>query len=99
MNIVNVSDIVEWNGKTVRENNLAIQHNIPIGTLVEIDSKGCCEEWNGCRLYVVAHERDCDGEPLYALSSKGYDIPEGEYQVLDKSEHGFSEGMLKVVSE
>lgn len=70
--IINVSDIVEANGKTWRENNLAIEHGIPIGTLVEVkfDSwfgEGAC--WKvQARLWVVAHTRDCDGTPLYSLS-------------------------------
>ncbi len=69
--IVNVKDIVEENGKTVEENNLDIQHNIPIGSLVEVKY----DEWGGngscikvhARLWVVEHTRDCDGEPLYSL--------------------------------
>ena len=72
MAIINVSDIVEENGKTIRENNLALSHNIPIGTLVEIDLD---EDYgNGAglkgsaRLFVVSHGRDCDGTPLYGLS-------------------------------
>lgn len=70
--VINVSDIVEANGKTWRENNLAIKHSIPIGTLVEVkfDSwfgEGACWKVHA-RLWVVAHTRDCDGTPLYSLS-------------------------------
>lgn len=32
-----VGDIVESNGKTWRENNLAIQHKVPVGALVEVE--------------------------------------------------------------
>lgn len=54
-----VSDIVEENGKTVKENNLEKVHKFPHGMLVELES--------GERLYVCDHTRDCDGEPLYGL--------------------------------
>jgi hypothetical protein len=60
------SDIVEANGKTARENNLARPHLIPLDALVEID---CPEsEFHGVRAFVVEHARDCDGTPLYSLS-------------------------------
>lgn len=54
------------NGKTVRENNLELKHDIPLGTLVEID----CDyiDVHGLRLFVGAHGRDCDGTPLYSLT-------------------------------
>ena len=66
-----VADIVEKNGKTVRENNEAMGHNIPIGTLVEVKydtwhGKGACSKVHA-RLFVVEHNRDCDGTPLYGL--------------------------------
>lgn len=69
---INVADIVEENGKTIRENNLEKVHDIPIGTLVEVKY----DEWFGdgacvkahARLWVVSHDRDCDGTPLYSLS-------------------------------
>lgn len=58
---INVADIKNpESGKTYREENEAKQHNVPLGTLVEVE--------DGLRLFVVAHERDCDGTPLYALS-------------------------------
>lgn len=67
-----VADIVEPNGKTVRENNRSIPHELPIGALVEITTD--CpigqfgSEYRGVRLFVVGHNRDCDGSPLYSLS-------------------------------
>lgn len=60
-----VSNIVEANGKTVRQNNLELQHNIPIGTLVEVDIE--YSDQHGIRAFVCEHTRDCDGTPLYAL--------------------------------
>ena len=69
---IHIGDIIEENGKTIRENNLAKKHNIPIGTLVEIKfddwfGDGACWKVHA-RLWVVSHDRDCDGTPLYALS-------------------------------
>lgn len=69
--VVIFSDIVEGNGKTIKENNLAIDHNIPVGSLVEVKY----DEWTGngacikvhARLWVIKHTRDCDGTPLYLL--------------------------------
>lgn len=68
-----IHDIVEENGRTVRENNLDREHAIPLGTLVEIvpeDDEWAEEEYDGVRLYVVKHTRDCDGSPLYSLAPK-----------------------------
>ncbi len=71
--VINFGDIVEANGKTIRENNLAIQHKYPIGTLVETereDSHGEKRRIEGRgQLYVAWHSRDCDGSPLYHLSA------------------------------
>lgn len=58
-------DIVEENGKTVKENNMEKQHNILIGSLVEVLGP---DEAKGLRLFVMRHSRDCDGTPLYALT-------------------------------
>lgn len=70
--LVNFADIIEENGKTIRENNLEKTHDIPIGTLVEVKfdewhGNGACEKTHA-RLWVVSHDRDCDGTPLYSLS-------------------------------
>lgn len=53
-------------GKTYKEENMEKNHTIPLGTLVEII--GDISDKKGLRLWVVAHERDFDGTPLYALS-------------------------------
>lgn len=72
--VVFVGDLVMENGKTWKENNMEIKHNIPLGTLVEIhiESDGEPEvdpdSLNGVRLFVCDHSRDCDGTPLYSLS-------------------------------
>ena len=77
-----VGDIVEANGKTWKENNLEIKHNIPLGKLVEINWEN--GEYNGVRLFVVSHGRDCDGTPLYGLSfdkNAGTDLLETEREI------------------
>lgn len=71
--ITTFSSIVEANGKTIKENNMEVTHNIPIGALVEYK----LERWYGegscavihARKYVVAYSRDCDGTPLYHVGT------------------------------
>lgn len=78
--IQTVHHIVEENGKTIRENNMEKQHDVPVGALVELVDKENYDEEDkrdvGCRLVVVNHSRDCDGTPLYdlALPSEMYTI-------------------------
>jgi hypothetical protein len=60
---INVADLVDPNdseGRTYREVNSLKQHLIELGSLVELES--------GVRLFVTRHTRDCDGAPLYTLS-------------------------------
>ena len=71
-NLVWVHDLVEKNGKTIKENNLEKEHTIPIGSLVEVQydhwhGDGACEKVHA-RMWVHSHDRDCDGTPLYSLS-------------------------------
>ncbi len=61
--IVNLSDLVDPddpNGRTYRQVNAAKTHGIPLGALVELG--------NGARLFVVYLGRDCDQTPLYWLA-------------------------------
>lgn len=92
-----IHNLVEPNGKTIRENNLAKEHRIPVGTLVEVKF----DEWFGdgaclkahARLWVVKHTRDCDGTPLYSLSA--HQDPEwalGRFSTFTR--HGFGEERL-----
>lgn len=67
--MMNVSDIVESNGKTVKQNKMEQSHTIPLGSLVEILGSESDDD-TGLRLFVVHHGRDCDGTPLYGLSLK-----------------------------
>lgn len=91
--VINVADLVNSeSGKTYREENSELQHNIPIGSLVEVAT--------GERLTVVKHTRDCDQTPLYTLglkdNFKDYENLE-EYQQCSSLYHGYSEESLKVI--
>lgn len=93
-----VSDIVESNGKTIRENNLEKQHNIPVGTLVEAKftdwfGDGACSRVHA-RLWVVKHIRDCDGTPLYCLAETPLDKQDKmKNEQLQKMLYGWKTGM------
>lgn len=86
-------------GNTYREDNLAKHHNIPIGALVEIVSdKEDPSEWDGLRLFVVRHHRDCDGTPLYGMSFDRDDLEDENPKLFNRSVlHGFPEDSLSVV--
>ena len=87
----NISDIIESNGKTVKENNMNKKHNIPIGCLVE-------DIETGIRLFVVYHNRDCDGTPLYCLSHDKDDIIQNKIGFgNDKWIMGYPEYCLKII--
>lgn len=60
-----VSHIVGEDGLSEKERNLKRTHSIPLYSLVEVTN---CTEQNGLRLFVQAHNRDCDGTPLYSLT-------------------------------
>lgn len=72
VNAIFIGDIVEANGKTVKQNNLEKMQSIPVGSIVEITYQSKYEDPEestfGLRLFVVNHSRDCDGSPLYTLS-------------------------------
>jgi len=90
-----VSQIVEGNGLPVYENNQKKTHSIAVGTLVEVKydnffGDGACEVVHA-RLWVVSHGRDCDGTPLYCLSSKN-----PNKRIIDGWRGGFREEDLTV---
>jgi hypothetical protein len=61
-------------GRTYREVNLAIEHSIGVGSLVEILPNEIDPFYAGLRLRVMECYRDCDGTPLYSLgASPGWD--------------------------
>ena len=84
-------------GKTWREKNLELKHNIPIGTLVELDSEDCPNK--GIRLLVCTHSRDCDGEPLYNLTwdMEMYERYQNYPPAIITCIGGFSEESLTVI--
>jgi hypothetical protein len=100
MNMINIADIKNpTTGKTFREENSEKNHNIPLGTLVEVGEE--ISRYSGLRLFVVDHNRDCDGTPLYTLSferewHEGY---VGDYTIVAQAMtiNGFSEGCLKII--
>lgn len=96
MKFTKIHDLVEENGRTIRENNLAINHHISIGSLVEnIDEDS---DYYHMRFYIVEHIRDCDGTPLYVLGNKsqiGIDLKEPENR--RKLFIGFGEDSLKEI--
>jgi len=104
--IINISDITNpETGKTFREENLAKTHNIPLGTLVEVDFDDTYNDrpHKGLRLFVVAHERDCDETPLYALSFDKNWTPDmyGEQLKIAarfRIDSGYPEECLKIVN-
>lgn len=88
--MINIADLKDPNdpqGRTYREVNNARKHIFEVGELVEIEG--------GCRLFIAKQTRDCDGEPLYSLT---YEIKDDElpynqiYWV-----HGFGEDGMKHV--
>lgn len=93
MNLMNIADLTDPNdpeGRTWREINNAKVHGVPVGALVELES--------GIRLFVVHHHRDCDGTPLYALGPDPEDTEEKVPGFANpKWSHGYDEGSLLVV--
>ena len=66
---INVADLTDPNdpeGRTYREVNHSMQHAYDVGDLVELD--------NGVRVFIALQTRDCDGTPLYCLTPKENDF-------------------------
>lgn len=68
INIADLRDPRDPQGRSYRQVNAEKPHNIPLGALVELPS--------GVRLFVVHHGRDCDQTPLYYLSPDSDDTTE-----------------------
>jgi hypothetical protein len=92
--IVNVADLEDPNdpeGRTYRQVNAATSHKIPIGAFVELE--------DGCRSWVVAHGRDCDKTPLYYLCmDKNNTEPRSMVFKNPGWEGGYSAESLKIIS-
>lgn len=85
---IDVADLINpESGKTYRQENSELRHNIPIGSLVEVET--------GERLFVIKHNRDCDQTPMYSLGMD-HEINR-EDGVFSKLHHGYSEESLKVI--
>ena len=97
--IHNLKDPHDPRGRSYKEVNLEKQHRIPIGALVELQGEdGTEDEHYGVRLYVVAHLRDCDGTPLYAMSAYRTDTVEKIKGFANPGWlHGWDEEGLKVI--
>lgn len=74
-NPIFMGDLIEANGKSIKENNLAKNHELQIHQLVEVKT----DQWFGPdggsikihgRLWVSGYTRDCDGTPLYYLTDR-----------------------------
>lgn len=62
INIADLKDPNDANGRSYREINNAKIHRFKVGELVEID--------HGVRVFIALQTRDCDGTPLYCLTPK-----------------------------
>jgi len=92
LNVADLRDPEDPDGRSYRQVNAATQHSIPIGTLVELK--------DGVRLWVVAHNRDCDSTPLYALCADKEDTVARVPGFANPHwHHGYPESALKVVDD
>jgi hypothetical protein len=86
--IINVADLQDRSdpqGRTYRQVNAAKTHAIPLGTLIELE--------DGERMFIKMHTRDCDQTPLYSIGLKDDVV---EHGLLCKWHHGYAEENLKV---
>ena len=83
INIADLKDPNDPQGRTYREVNREKAHKIPIGALVELES--------GARAFVVQHTRDCDQTPLYSLA-----IDPDDCQF--SKDHGYAEESLTQIT-
>lgn len=105
MEFINITDLKNpETGKTYREENNSKTHNIPLGSLVEVDfdDEFCDREHKGLRLFVVSHDRDCDGTPLYSLSfnknwKAGMLGEKFKFAEMCMVDSGYGEDSLKVI--
>lgn len=91
INIADLRDPDDPQGRSYRQVNAEKQHRIPIGALVELPT--------GARLFVVHHGRDCDQTPLYYLSADADDTTKEREHFRNSSwVGGYSESHLTPVT-
>lgn len=95
MKIINIADLKDPNdpqGRTYRQVNKSKKHKFKIGQLIELE--------NGVRLFIAKQTRDCDGTPLYSLSTDEDDIEQrNDGSANYKWLHGYDEDNMKAVSK
>lgn len=96
---IHIPDLVNpETGKTYREQNEEKIHNIPVGTLVEIVADPEQDWFDGVRLYIVHHHRDCDGTPLYAMTFDKTDTEQENPRFHNRKWlHGWTEDGMRIV--
>jgi hypothetical protein len=96
MQIINIADLIDPDdpqGRSYRQVNAERTHGIPVGTLVEVVN-------TGVRLFVVYQGRDCDSTPLYWLSPDRNDITRVREGFQNRTwDGGYSEDGLVVIRE
>jgi hypothetical protein len=103
VNIADLKDPDDPQGRSYREVNQEKRHAIPIGALVEVipsPEEGRTQDGykNGVRLFVVHHARDCDQTPLYCLGPDPDDTAiqrQGFYN--PQWDNGYGEESLRVI--
>jgi len=92
INIADLRDPSDSQGRSYRQVNATRGHSIPIGSLVEIKDSG------GVRLFVVYHGRDCDQTPLCWLSPDRTDTVKREEGFNNYGWHGgYAEEDLEII--
>lgn len=90
LQISSLPDPADPAGRSYKQINLEKAHNIPVGQLVELAS--------GVRMFVAYHARDCDGTPLYSLTSTEGDYTKEEPMRFNRNwDNGYREDKLKPV--
>jgi hypothetical protein len=93
INIADLTDPSDSQGRTYRQINRTKSHSIPVGSLVEYTE-------TGVRLFVVMQGRDCDETPLYWLSPDKDDTEVERPGFRNQSWiGGYPECSLRVVQE
>jgi len=78
--------------RSYKEVNLEKKHKISVGSLIELET--------GVRLFVVGHNRDCDGTPLYSLCADKDDVIVQQEGFGNNKWHlGYGEEDLKEISK